>query len=356
MSDAFDNSPFDNSSFHPGHLGWGEETESVLNTVDQERRAADRLSDIAPELVMRNEAKPIINTAVYDKIKAEMAKDNIEDGMDISYIELALFGKWFDWLPQIIGSCVGSGYMRLATWRTLTEVTVLGQMEELFGSGVSLDGVGSFAPFAPYNYRAGRRIAGMNSGDGSYCSVHIEGATRFGHLPCNTIGLTSDAFPEPQSASLYRQWGSNSGNALMDKFKDTAVKLVLCESEQVKETEDARTLLVDHFKGQMICSTWAFKPDYAHPTWKLRDGSPVWIYKRDTSAQWPHNMSIAGIVTVSGKSYVKVFNSWGAKAHKNGHYFYVPASLHQEWLSNQYTESRSVGDIDLSDSAIPLAW
>lgn len=338
----------------PDMFGWGNLTDTFDERIKIEKEVAELIANTAPHICQSGGIELVLNKPMFNKIKTLMDEDGIDDGLDLTYIEKAAFGKFLEWLAQIIGSCVASGEMRISTTRTMWEVLVLGQLEELWG--LDLSGVNSFAAFAPYSYRAGRRIGNMNSGDGSYCSVHIQGMLQYGKLPCWTPGLQSDAFPEPQSASTYRNWGSRSGNSLMDKFVETAKKFVLTESEQNTDADMAKQRLIEEFKPSMICSDWAFAPSHAHPTWKLADGSPVWIYKRDTTTSWPHNMSVVAFLKVAGQWYVKIRNSWGTKAHKNGDYFIIPIEVFAQWLAARYAESRTIGNIQLALSVPPIAW
>lgn len=342
----------DNSTGKSNPMGWGIEYETFDEKYKIEQEAKELLP---PGLIVRQEAKPVRNERFLKKVQDLQAKDGIEGGICLKYLEEAVFDSFFIWLRQLIGSCVASGATRLITRRTLADIFVFGDLEKLLGTNlVTRDNI---APFAPYSYRAGRKLGNMNSNsDGSYCSVHIRGLQEYGILPCSTVGLESDAFPEPQNESTYRMWGSSRGDSLLQKFSETGKKFQLLESEEVKETTESKMLLREHLKGQMICSSWAFKPDYQHPTWKDRNGNPVWIYKRDTSTTWSHNLSVDGNIDVASKEFVWVDNSWGMAAHKNGQGFPIPASLHQEWLRSQYAESRSIGNIQLTDSEAPIAW
>ena len=338
----------DNAIASPGPMGWGEDTQTkeIRHATEQKQFAA--LAEAAPMHVMRHAAKEP-SQRVLKLVQEEMAKDGMTGGFSARHIEAAVFGGFFPWLAQIIGSCVASGGMRAATRRTLIEIFLLGQSEETFGKAIT--GPDNVAPFGPYSYRAGRRLANMNNrSDGSYCSVHTRGAMTYGWLPCSTPGLQSDAFPEPQSASTYRDWGASNG--LMDRFAPTAKKFLLLESENIRDADDGKSALTEHYKPMMICSMWAFRPDYTHPTWKDRDGNPIVIYKRDRSTSWAHNMTVDAAVVAAGKDWVIIDNSWGKNAHKNGSWFVIPFSLFGDWCRD--AEIQTIGDIDLSDSAEPL--
>lgn len=337
----------------PGPMGWGTDELDLDEKMYREAARQDRLAQLVPRRVMRGPTRQPVKK-VLDKIKSEMALDGMEDGFNIVYMEQIAFKKWLPWLMQLIGSCVASGSGRCWTWRSLVDVFLLGNPESILGT--SIVGVNNVAPFMPYHYRAGRRLGGLNGGrpsgrdDGSFCNEQAEAMMRYCVLPCSAVGLKSNAFPEPQSEALYREWGAN--DHLMDQFIDQAKPFQLLESEQVKDAETGKSRLIEDFKPQMICSSWAFKPFEKHPTWKLRNGEPVWIYVRDKSQRWDHNMSVVGFVYVAGNWYVVIFNSWGAKAHKNGHYFVIPIEVYAKWIIE--AESRTIGDIDLRNTEPPF--
>ncbi len=244
-----------------------------------------------------------------------------------------------------VHNCVGSAGMRCTSRRMLWESFVLGDPEEIFGT--KLPGRDSFAPFAPYHYRAGRKIGGLNSGDGSFCSAQIKGMKEWGLLPCSAPGLESDAFPEPQNTSTYRRYGNS--DSFLRQFAPVAKQFRLLESEKVSDADTLKVLVTEHFKPVEICSMWAFTPDYTHSSWKLRDGQSVVIYKRDRRTSWAHAMSIIAVVEHRGKWFAIIENSWG-NAHKNGTWFAVPMELMAQWLPD--AEAMSIGDIEMTDNVL----
>lgn len=325
----------------PGPMGWGVDDDRV----DTEKRLFGEMSEADPVLFSRNPIREPISQGTLDKVKAEQAKDGIEGGISLRHIEPVVFGSLLAWLRQLIGSCVGSAAMRLTSRRMLWESFVLGDPEEIFGT--TLPGKESFAPFAPYHYRAGRKIAGLNGGDGSFCSAQIRGLKQYGLLPCSTSGIESDAFPEPQDQRTYRAMGNS--NAFLEKFAPVAMHFKLLESEKVGDAETLKVLVTEHFKPVEICSMWAFTPDYTHPTWTLDGGQKVVIYKRDRRTSWAHAMSLIAVVEVAGKWYAIVENSWG-NAHKNGTWFAIPLELADVWLRD--AEALSIGDIEMTDNIL----
>jgi hypothetical protein len=328
----------------PGPMGWGIDEDRLK----VEQRLFGELSESDPVLFSRNPIREPLNQPLLDKIKAEQAKDGIEGGLSLRHIEHVVFGGELRWLKQLIGSCVGSAGMRCTARRMLWESFVLGDAEEIFGT--KLPTRDSFAPYAPYHYRAGRKIGGLNSGDGSFCSAQIKGMKEYGLLPCSTPGLVSDAFPEPQNTRTYREYGNS--DAFLNNFAPVAKNFRLLESEKVRDAGTLKELITEHFKPVEICSMWAFTPDYTHPTWKLADGSPVVIYKRDRRTSWAHAMSLIGVVEHGGKWFAIVENSWG-NAHRNGTWFAIPLDLADTWLGD--AEAMSIGDIEMKDNFVTAA-
>ena len=323
----------------PGETGW-------LGS-DGDRRLYDEGVEQTPSLFVRRPPKQVIDAGALADVKSIQQKDGIEGGISLRHIENYVFGEQLAWLAQIIGSCVGSSFMRGAAIRTLWESFVLGDPEEIWGT--KLVGTNNVAPFAPYGYRAGRKIGGLNGGDGSFCSAQIRGAQQYGILPCSARGLVSDAFPEPQNARTYRQMGNS--DQFLGEFANQAGQHRLLETEKVNDIGAAQVLVTEHFKPLQICSMWAFRPDYNHPSWQLEDGDPVVIYKRDRSTSWAHAMLISGFVQAANQWFVIVMNSWGQRAHRNGDWFAIPADLFASWLRD--AECMSIGDIELTDNVLP---
>lgn len=316
-----------------------------VGTLDSEKRAFDEMANIVPERFLAREPKPV-NQELLAKVDAIQLANGIESGFCFLYLWQAVFGSQANWLQQLIGSCVASGRIRVAAYRMVAEVFLLNDPETIFGT--TIVGVDNIAPFGPYSYRAGRKFAGINgNGDGSTCGGQTKGSMVDGYLPCSTPGLQSDAFPEPQNQSLYKRWGAT--DTLLNQYTQHGKKFVLLESSEIKGSADAKAAIVDGKKPASICSMWGFGPDYQHPTWKDENGQPVWIWKR--SGSWAHNMSIVGYVTVNGKDFVIVENSWG-NYHKGRKWFAIPASLFDDWCRS--ADCHTEGEIDMSDN--PPVW
>jgi len=340
----------DNAMSQRGEMGWGEyDTDPLETKLKIERERLEVMQNIVPNRFNASLGKEA-NKVVLAKVKAAMAEDGIEDGFDPSYLFKTVFGNFPEWLAQIIGSCVASGGMRVCTFRTLVEVVLLGEPEETLGG--LMVGRDNLNHFAPFSYRAGRKIGGLNRGDGSFCEAHIQGLMQYGFLPCNTGGLDSDAFPEPQSASDYRRWGNS--DSLLNEFAPAAQKFDLVTSSEIKSADDITIAVKDRFEPAMICSQWAFAPAEKHPTWKHADGTPVWIYRRNTRDSWPHNMSVIAVILHRGKWYVKVWNSWPKSSHKNGFWFVIPIEEFATWIRS--AQCQTIGDLALRDMSSPIAW
>lgn len=329
-------------------MGWGLPWQNLQDRLDDESRARDQLAAIAPAALMRHKAKEVANQELLESVKKLMAEDGMEGGFSFLHLHEAVMGSQPDWKPQLIGSCVASGDKETTAARMLAEVHLFQQPETLPGSNIS--GTNNLSFFAPFNYRAGRKLAGINgNGDGSLCMTHIRGKMQFGHLPCDTAGLASDAFPEPQNQSTYRAWGAT--DKFLNEFAAVAGKCKLLESEKVRTPDEQWTLTNEHFKPANICSMWAFKRGPKHPTWKTRDGQPVYIWVRDSRQEWAHNMSRMGYVEVSGKRYGIIKNTCG-DFHDGRSWFVIDQDTDEAWL--RQAECQTVGNIDLSDS--PAAW
>lgn len=330
----------DNSVSSPGKMGWGLPVQSDAARLDSEKRLFESVIHTNEEAFVPK-ADPDYNEQRFKVVRDLMEADGIEDGFSTNHVEPAVFGTFLGWLAQIIGSCVGSGGGRGWTQRVLTELFLLNEPEKPFGTQIT--GPNNVCQFIPYSYRAGRRRGGLNGGDGSFCSVHIEGFLQDGALPCSTSGIQTDAFPEPQNARTYRSMGNS--NSFMDQFKPVATKYRMTESIKITDADQALEVMTKKFQPFMICSMWAFEPAEKHPTWKLANGTPVYIYRRNSRTSWAHNMTIVAIIKVSGKWYVIVKNSWGMTAHRNGDWFAIPIELFASWCRS--AEIASIGNITL---------
>ena len=329
-------------------MGWGLPFQTFQDRLDDEARAREQIAKLAPQVLMRQPAKLLANPELLKKVQELMAGDGMDGGFSFLHLHEAVMGKFPDWKPQLIGSCVASGDKETTAARMLAEIHLLGEAESL--PGISTTGKPNLSFFAPFNYRAGRKLAGINgNGDGSLCLPHIRGKMQFGHLPCDTAGIDSDAFPEPQNTQLYRRWGAS--DSLLDEFASAAGVFKLLESEKVRTPDEMFELHTKHFKPANICSMWAFKRGPKHPTWKTRDGEPVYIWERDTRQEWAHNMSRMGYVEVDGSRYAIIKNTWGG-FHDGRSWFAISVDTDEAWL--RQAECQTVGNIDMKNS--PPVW
>ena len=255
--------------------------------------------------------------------------------MELRYFENLVFNRHIPWPAQIIGSCVASGAFRCLVIRSLIDTLLFGDNETRLGTQIT--GRNNIAPYAPWHYGMGRRYAGIRGrGDGSTCNGQIQALMAKGFLPCDAKDLTSDRYPEPTNTSLYRDYGAGQ---YLDKFAPQAIVFDLLESERVQSYEHTRTKLVDEYKPMMNCSGWAFRPDRKH-----RDG--FWIYTRDRSNSWSHNLSVTGMRRASdNEEFVRIDNSWPLNAHRDGPHFYIRAEEDDRWA--RASMRRSYGDLKL---------
>lgn len=336
-----------------GPMGWGDPHEDDPVRLDNERRELHKAQDAYPVAYRSRPAKSI-SPKMRDALKAAQdAKDAanpepwvytrdrrnswahnmsimgrrvidgepLVDTLELLVIFDVVFGKSMSWFAQIIGSCVGSGWMRCSGTRITWEVAVGGDPEEPIGT--TRLGVTSLMPFAPFSYGMGRKLVGMRRGDGSYCATQVNADQTVGLLPCSTpalkqiVGDRETDYPEPQNARLYRDFGSWQH---LDDLKPYAGYRLL-ESVEVSTADQAVRSIVEEYKPQMICSNWAFKPSRK---------------------------------AKSGDRLIWVENQWGDKAHRDGAGFYVAEEEHDDWLKQ--ASSQTIGDRDLPESKLPANW
>jgi len=331
----------------PGPMGWGVGTETADELHSTERACRDAIADVAPSYLMRHAIREPKNEVLLQTVKEQVQEAGWDDGIILPFLFKEATKLQPQWLKQLIGSCVASGDMRTTAYRMVAEVFVFNDPEEL--PGFEFSGRNSLAFYAPFSYRAGRKLAGINgNSDGSLCLPHIRGKMQFGHLPCDASGLNADAFPEPQSQSDYKRWGAN--DTLLNQFADKAAPFKLLESEPVKTVADIHTLICEHLKPANICSMWGFRSGGKRLG---KDANGATIVQWSKSGQWAHNMSVVGHVKKDGTEYVIIENSWG-NFHDGSTCFAVESSEMDRWL--RQAECQSVGEIDLQDNAPAVDW
>ena len=330
-------------SNQPGPMGWGLSNYTSQQRHSEEKRAFDALAAVVPKRLMRQPAKRVINQTLLTQVQNDIKAAGFDGGFSFRFLYKAIMKNPPPWLAQLIGSCVASGDFRTTVYRMMAECFLLNDPEQLPGSEAA--GTESFAFFAPFNYRAGRREAGINgNSDGSLCLPHIRGKMKFGHLPCNTPGLRSDTFPEPQNQRLYKEWGAN--NRLMDQYLEQAGKFKLLESEPVKDPESSHELICEHFKPHNICSMWGFRSSQRMDV-RGPDGANLYQWTRGREP-WAHNMSVVGCLEYRGNRYYDIENSW-SKFHNGNQDFLVEENEYGRWLRD--AECQSVGEMDMADNA-----
>ena len=152
----------------------------------------------------RADVNPRVRTMIVDALKGS----GWDDGFAFWPLTRLVLGDDVGAIPaQIIGSCVASSHLAGVLERSLLEVVLFGQPDELLGTDVN--GVDTAACYGPYSYAVGRRKAGIRGGDGSTCSGQIAGSMEYGFLDCSASRLDEgQRKPEPNSSSLYRAWGN----------------------------------------------------------------------------------------------------------------------------------------------------
>jgi len=135
-----------------------------------------------------------------------------------------------------------------------------------------------------------------------------------------------------------RSWGCNRNNELNDHL-EFGKKHLMQNTTRVRSADDLQNVVCALKQPCMICSGWAFAPDY------YEDGLG-WVYKKRGS--WAHNMSIVAVVLFKNKWYVKVRNQWGPQAHKDGWHFWISLDLADSWM--RQAECQSIGELSLFPS------
>lgn len=323
-----------------GPMGWGPSNVDERTRLNLEVSMLHRNQDDMPVAYKRRPAKemPPSLEAKFKQIHEKHEIDYDAGSRDLRLLTELVYGEVYEWLAQLIGSCVGSGGQRVWTFSSLWQVVCDGEPEELLGS--TRLGQNTVAPFAPFSYGDGRRYGGLRGGDGSFCSAQVKSYTNTGVIDCNLaqlhriVGSREQDYPETQDTRLYRQFGDWK---YLDDLKQYADFRVL---EAVEVTSANQSLeLLKAGKPHMICSNWGFAPTN-------QKAGRFTVYRRQGS--WAHNMSIVGFIVINGRIYIIVLNSWGANAHEDGSFFIIPVELFDDWLKQ--ASCIAIGDIDLPPS------
>lgn len=328
--------------FNDGACGWGDEKLSDDQKLYNEEKIVDEAQHDYPRAWAHRPAVALPES-LKGKLETIHQKHNMsmnEGSIDLRLISELCFGEIFKFPRQIIGSCVASGGMRAWTFASMWQLVANGEPEELLGhQRLSVDTV---APYGPFSYGCGRRRGNLRRGDGSWCGVQVESYQKDGVIDCNTpqlhriTGTTTKNFPEPQSSSLYRSFGS--WKYLDDLLPYADYKLN--EAVKVRNADQCAKLLAE-YKPMLICSSWGFAPGRSGKV------NGYTVYRR--SGSWAHNLSVVGVlIAPNGDRYFIILNSWGPTAHRDGEIFVVTDSTMNSWLKS--ASCIAVGDIDLPDS------
>lgn len=267
-----------------------------------------------------------------------------EEGFEGSFTP----GKSFNWLPQIIGSCVLSNTFRQWVKRMMIQIILFGQPMEYLGKAEFSSNNLSF--YAPWSYGHARKLANMRGGDGLYCGPAVK-SLMSGVVMCNNPALLSilqqeqcaseKDFPEPQGgrgSALYRAFGNWKYIDQLEPYKD----FELLESPSVKSADQLWNLIQKGYTA-FVCSGEAIKKVGIHP-----DGFA--IHARDPSDSWPHNMGVGGCFEASDRDRFFVWDntSWGA----NHLYYRRFAEVEQSFRAGRLT-MQAIGQISGPTSSPP---
>jgi hypothetical protein len=328
--------------------GWGPpDNTSVEDRLTHERRGFDRLYSDMPVLAGKRSGAPLTNLMTERWEQFQSGKGRGAGSFDLTLVQEFTWGKGFDWLPQIIGSCVASNTLRPWVTRSCYQIGMRGDGSEFLGRN-------EFSPFnlsfyAPFSYGEARRRANMKGAtsrdDGLYCEAMYNSLTKCGVLPCSTpvlidllkrLNVAGERdFPEPQNAQVYRQFGNWQHLDELIKYCDFR----LLET-QTLTTADELLAAGKEFKPASVCSPVAIRKIGKH-----KDGFD--IHARDPNDTWMHCMSFQGFFLSSdGKVFQKLCNkSWGPERVYN-----VPIEEVDAWFKRKILTVQTIGEIDLPKS------
>lgn len=330
--------------------GYGTQDQTLDQIYGQERDNLDRFREAHPHTYQHKQAKEILNRMLFERVMEIQEANGIQGGFNFRYLWQAVFGEEPKWVPQIIGSCVASSAMRAIGYRGLTEVTMFNDAEDLPGTEMT-GRENNILTFAPFSYRAGRSIIGINGSgprnDGSLCTGHGEGMQTYGALLCDA-GVESDVYPEPRSEQLYRQWGGDDN--LLNKFKDSERRIFVTEQDEILTMDDIKKTVVDELKPVHLGSDWAFQQGQPVRGWKTADGKQVYEWVRDNGDKWPHAMSVEGVVYAQNQWWVIILNQWG-NFHSGRDWFPIRIETYNEWCNPmQRGTFLSIGELQMLSS------
>lgn len=322
-----------------GYQGWGEETQTEQERIYNEMIQLEQGQNEMPFAYTQRAARewdPVLKEK-WDKFQESKGYD--PGSCDLTLIDEFALGRRYHWFPQDTGSCVISNTFRPWVRRCIAEILLKGQLEELPGQNEF--GTANISFYAPLAYAYGRQIGGLRNGDGSFCEAQIK-ALFNGVIPCNNGMLlelltqlranNDHDFPEPRSASVYRQFQNWQYN---DRFRPFLVTPLL-ESVAVKSVD----VLVENakqLKPAIVCSMLAIK--------KGGNYQGLDFYVRDTRNSWAHNMSWHGFIIYKGRIFDLLSNeSWGKNI------IYPIPREETESIFRMNLAVQTLGEIDMENS------
>jgi hypothetical protein len=328
--------------------GWGpRDATTIEERLLHERRGFDRLYSDMPVLAVKRSEAPLTNVMAERWEQFQSSKGRGSGSYDLTLVQEFVWGKNFDWLPQLIGSCVASNTFRPWVTRASYQIGMRGDGNEFIGRNEFSQFNISF--YAPFSYGEARRRANMKGAterdDGLYCEAFYNSLTKCGVLPCSVpalstlltrLNVASDRdFPEPQSEKVYRAFGNWQYLDELIKYCDFR----LLDTQSIT-TVDALLAAHKDYKPASVCSSVAIRKIGTH-----KDGFD--IHARDPNNVWMHNMSFQGFFLSSdSKVFVKLCNkSWGPDRVYN-----VPVEEVGVWFTRKLLTVQTIGEIDLPKS------
>ena len=290
--------------------GWTDGKADERDAIDTELRTFADIEAEAPYRFTRQVAREIPAAMLAKWNEFQLSKGRYAGSADWSLIDEFVTGEPLVWLPQIIGSCVMSNTLRPWVARLMYQIVLLGDAFEYLGRNEF--GPNNYSLYGPYTYGVARRKANMRGGDGLYCGP-MAWALGQGVLSCSTPklieivkgrGYAGDHdFPEPQSKTLYRDFGNWKYLDTLKPYADFRCE----ETPTVKSADELWSYLQDG-KPAFVCSMEAINKIGTHP-----DGFA--IHARNPRDRWAHNMSFQGCFVASdGERFFRESNeSWGGK-------------------------------------------
>lgn len=331
----------------PGaQFGWTDGKVTFNQAYTLEQRGQERLAHQMPNACKMGEQYPVLEDVAAYWVEFQKSKGRYEGSQDWTLLDEFLYQKTLIWLPQIIGSCVVSNSFR--GWQIKLGYQIAFQGMPMEHLGRSEFGTNNYAFYGPWTYGDARKIANMRGGDGLYCEALQKSFLRSGVLPCNTpallnicskLGVSGEKnFPEPQEASVYRQFGDWNYIEELRPYADYTLR----ECPMVRDLETLDKVL-DYAGCTFFCSAIAIKKVGDH-----KDGFA--IHAQNPRDSWLHNQCFHGKFFSSDKrKFYRLSNeSWGPN-----HVYNIPEEEVDRWFKTQRPSAASIGIINGPDSSFP---